>query len=743
MRKRPTRIAKENRSGPREIRVVEWIVKRVLGRASGFPAAAPPNQKSDETRGEALSWQAAALPAILAGVGWAWAVALLTTRKHLTAGYFVMAPAFPAWGFLALSTMALLIIGLAGVGVGVLCHGAARAGGKALPWPTRWLLASWLVPLADIARLAGWDVPVTFLEPVLIVAVTGAAARLVARDVSGAWQSNAGSSAARLESVTSRAPTYWLGTVWVLAVVCASWWYYESQHAYDNYLLGYNDFGHFAWRVANTWEGRGFLKETPGLPAYWDHFNPGLALLAPLWGLWPDARLFFVIQAFCLAIPAPLVYSIARRLGAVPGTAAMWAAAYLLYPAVGQFNLSGSYGWHPISLALPLIFAALAALLNGRRLLAGAACVLACSFQEDVLVVLACLALMMSLEAWWNGHRHRASQGDTASLADQLPWWGWLAACAVFLVTFATVFTLVPFSRYQVGRFGRLGASFGEVLLSPVLRPRTLWNILASSQNVYFLLTLAVPLGLFQLRELRRGWIVLAATFLPLAVLLAWDHELAKGIAFWYSTTLVPLFFLAVMVGAASETASSLDRSRDEGTQQPTNSLTASGVAVLAACAIASVWYGAMPWTAPTLTDLYHQTYRNDLTGLISADRDVGSPGNKLLNRIVQQVGGPKSSVVATGRIAAHLLRVRRLETVAQMHERWTQLEAEVGPRRSPIELFDYVVLDTAETFYQSREQCQSLIDEARQAGYNTILQERDILILRRPGSAPLEHLGH
>jgi uncharacterized membrane protein len=700
---------------------------------SVFPAAAGAQPKSDETQRGASSPQAVALPAALAGIGWAWAVATLTTRKHLTAGYFVMAPAFPAWGFLALSTMALLTIGFAGVGLGILSYRAARTNGKAFPGPTRWLLASWLVPLADIVRLAGWEVPFTFLEPVLLVVVTGAAARGSMGDMESAWPWNAGSWAARLESLTGRAATFWPTAVWLLAAACAGWWYYQSWDAYDNYLLGYNDFGHFAWRVVNTWEGRGFLKETPGLPPFWDHFNPGLALLAPLWGVWPDARLFFLIQAVCLSIPAPLVYLIARRLGAMPGAAATWAAAYLLYPAVGQINLSGGYGWHPISLALPLIFAALAALLYGRRLLAGVACLLAASFQEDVLIVLACLALMMSLEAWWDGYRGRAPQENTTSLADRLPWWGWLTACAVFLVTFVAIFKLASFSRFQVSRFGRLGGSFGEVLLSPLLRPKALWDNLATSQNVYFLLTLGAPLGLFHLRALRRGWGVLAATLPPLAVLLAWDHQLAKSIAFWYPTTLVALFFLAVMVGAASETASSLDCSQAEGTQPRANLLTASGVAVLAACAIASVWFGAMPWTSPTLTDLYHQTYKNDRMGFAPTDREVGSQGNQLLTRVVQQVGEPKSSVVATARIAAHLLRVRRLETVGQVHERWAQFEAEAGPRRSPIELFDYVVLDMAETFYQGREQCQSLIDDAHQAGYRTVLRDRDILVLVRP----------
>lgn len=409
--------------------------------------------------------KAAVILAILAATGWAWAVALLTTREHLTTLYMVLSAAPPLWGILALSNTALLTACLAGTLLAYLCHRVAQRSGRALPPPTRWLLIAWIVPVVDSLRLAGWVIPHTFFEPILVAAITGAAAWEIAHDASQALQPDPNRANTRLIILIHGTRIPWIAAVWLLAIVCGSWWYCEAQRAYDNYLLGYNDFGHFAWRVANTWEGRGFLMETPGLPAFWDHFNPGLALLAPLWGLWPDARLFFVIQAVCLALPAPLVYVIARRLGGTPIAAAAWAGAYLFFPALGQFNLNCFYGWHPVSLALPLLFAAFAAWLHGWRAAAGAACLMACSFQEDVLAVLACLSLMLAFQAWRDRKRDATARPGVASLADRLPCWGWLAVCAVFLAAMAAVFTFSPFSRYQVGRFSQLGNSSGEVSL--------------------------------------------------------------------------------------------------------------------------------------------------------------------------------------------------------------------------------------------------------------------------------------
>ena len=56
--------------------------------------------------------------------------------------------------------------------------------------------------------------------------------------------------------------------------------------------------------------------------------------------------------------------------------------AYLTYPALGQLNLSYSYGWHPVSLAMCLMFAATAALAWGRRWTAMACTVVACGCRR-------------------------------------------------------------------------------------------------------------------------------------------------------------------------------------------------------------------------------------------------------------------------------------------------------------------------------------------------------------------------
>ena len=657
------------------------------------------------------------LMATIAGAGWVWAFALLATRYHLVFGYNVIASAPPLWGFLALPAWILLAVLLTGVAAARFCAFASGHQGRRYGTATTWLLLAYVVPLLDAVRSAGAPIPHTFLEPLLLIFVAGKVVREIVRvrprDGVAAWHDS----------------RIWLPVTTLLAALAVAWWYYQGQCAYDDYLLGYHDFGHFARRVVNTWEGRGFLKETPGLPAFWDHFNPGLALLAPLWGVWPDAKLFILLQAICLALPAPIVFGIARAWGASAIAAACWATAYLAFPVVGQLNLNYSYGWHPVSLALPLIFFSIWALLARRYTAAALAAILACLFKETVLVTLGCLAAVLAVAAWLRKRRTYLPEKQPASdtvLSARLPLWGWITVWATITIAFFLIYRLTPFAQFQTARFDNLGSSSIEIGLSPLLRPHTFWGQILRAESLLFVLTLLLPFGLC---TLRRGWLILSAAALPMLVLLAWEHLPATCIVFQYVTTLVPVFFVAALSGGASGGAAE----SVQGDSRSADGLLTSGASVLAACLTASVFFSSLPWSSPTLTIMEAGSYLRDGQRFDSNPRAVGTPGNEQLNAIVDRVNRPEFAVLASGRVAAHLLRVRRLEAVEQAIVRWDDLSDEAGPGRSGVEVFDCVVLDTYESFQQSTEKMQFIVAEAAGAGYKAIPAGDGILVLYRP----------
>lgn len=424
-----------------------------------------------------------------------------------------------------------------------------------------------------------------------------------------------------------------------------------------------------------------------------------------------------------------------RQLGAHAAAAAAWAAAYLVFPAVGQLNLNYSYGWHPVSLALPLVFLAVWAWLRTWRSLASITALLACSFQEDIAVVLACLALAMAVQAGLSRRRRQEPFSEVPRLpADPLPVWTWLIVAAIFGMLFAAIFMLAPFSKCQVARFAELGHSTGEILLAPLLRPAAFWGTLLRPRCGYFLLCLMIPLGL---RTLLRGWSMLLAAALPLGVLLAWDYPPATSIAFQYQTALIPLLFLAALVGAVMLGQTPLASGDVDASGHRARSFWRAGMTALAAGATASMMIGSLPWSSPTLTNVISHTYAASGNPRDLEDRLLGSPGNSVLNQIVARVGGKESAVLASGRIASHLLRVRRLDSVGQACRRWKEFEKEVGPSRSAIELFDWIVLDNNEQFYQSPEELRWINDRAVHAGYRVVQSDRGIVVLARPAELP------
>ncbi len=660
--------------------------------------------------------------AVAAGLGWFWAFSLLATRYHMVLDYGVISSAPAAWGFLALPVWKLLLALCIASALTAGCIWQARVSPSVSSRPLCWLFAVYTIPVLDLLRCGGAPIEVTFLEPLLISFLTGAAVKEFAQHP--LWIRG---------DIGLPRQSYCLAAVCLLTVGAVVWWYWQGQRAFDDYLLGYHDFGHFARRVVNTWEGRGFLLETPSLPAFWDHFNPGLALLAPLWAVWPDARVFILLQAACLAAPALLVYGIARIWGPNPLAATAWAAAYLALPAVGHLNLNYSYGWHPVSLALPLVFASVWALLRNRKISAAVFALLACAFKETVFVTLAFLAAALALQAWLTGRRNgvkEVSNSQASLLSTRLSPWDWVAVWAVLSISFVLVYKLCPFSEFQTNRFSNLGGSAGEIVLSPVSRPGAFWGQIFRLESAWFLLALLVPLGL---RNVMRGGPILLAAAVPIGVLLAWQHGAATSISFQYVTTLLPVFVLAAISGAA-KTADRSDRQPTAQGRSDSRTFLAAGVSALGASLIASTFFGALPWSCPTLTMMATHSHQTDSELSPENPIAVGTVSGAELDDVVAMVGGKEASVLASGRIAAHLLGVRRLEAVEQAIVRWEALCEEAGEGRSGVEVFDWIVLDTNEQFQQSSEKMQFFIREAERAGFHVERSRDGVVVFAKPG---------
>lgn len=529
-------------------------------------------------------------------------------------------------------------------------------------------------------------------------------------------------------------------------------WAWQAEDYYDNFLLGYNDFGHFAQRVANTAEAQGFLLESPVLPTFWDHFNPGLLLLVPLWKIFPSVSLFFALQALALASGALMVWGIASRQGLGRLAALLFGLAWLAQPVLGQMNLAYTYGWHPITLAIPLLLAGLWALLAKRLWLALLLTLLAMSMEEGVIVVVCLFCASCAAQAMWPLQPKRlVSQqlrperpdlerpvlkrpvlkrlgGRLAAWRGQRSAYGispgtWLLLAAVCGVAFVLVYRWSGLAEFQTARFISLGDSAWKVILSPVLRPAAFWGSLLRWDKLYFVLSLWLPCFI---PSLLRGWRVLLASALPLLVLVVWDHQPASSLAFQYASTLLPLFWLATIQGTHSAAGLANDA---HTTTQLVPRATGVAAGALATGLVLSLFVGQLPYSSPTLLDVVGASYG------AQGDQPRGSQqaDGRWLTAQVQRIRQEGSAVLATGRIAAHVVGNRDVETVGQYLLRRPQLAALPDRLGNPIAHYRWIIVDRREGFQQSPAEIAAVEVEALQAGFQVVAEDFDIVIMTQP----------
>ena len=239
------------------------------------------------------------------------------------------------------------------------------------------------------------------------------------------------------------------------------------------------------------------------------HFDPILALLAPLWLLWPSPELLLVVQAAAVAAGALPVFWLARAHLDSEQPAAALAVAYLFYPPVQWLTASD---FHPVSLACPLLLFAWW-FLDQRQLLPFALCAAAAlATKEHVGLTIAAMGV-------WYAIRYRAPRTGAAIA---------LAAGSVALLTALVV----------VPHFAPAGISaFESRYDSPSLDGRDL-SYLAALFLPLGLLPLAAPLALIPaLPEL--GLNLLSSTITQTSVK---TH---------YAATAIPALIAAAVYGAA------------------------------------------------------------------------------------------------------------------------------------------------------------------------------------------------
>ena len=289
------------------------------------------------------------------------------------------------------------------------------------------------------------------------------------------------------------------------------------------------DLGVFAQVVWATAQGRPFytslIDETTRFLGY--HFTPFLVVLAPLYSIWPDARLLLTVQAVAVAVGAIPLFAFARpRLG--PGRALAVVTAYFLSPLL---HYVAPTDFHAIALSVPLLMAAGAALLDDHPKAMMVWLGLALLVKEEIALIAVGFGLYVLLI------QRKVRLGAALTLGTGL--WA------------ALLFGLVMPALGQTGgnytfvrRYGSLGDTPVQMLRTLLTRPAAAINVVATRAKARFLWQILAPLAGLPLL----GLPAVLLTLPTLAYLLLSDYGLQASIEYHYTAPLIPFLFLATVV---------------------------------------------------------------------------------------------------------------------------------------------------------------------------------------------------
>jgi uncharacterized membrane protein len=294
---------------------------------------------------------------------------------------------------------------------------------------------------------------------------------------------------------------------------------------YDSYASAGYDVGIFDQAIRHYARFQAPVSSLKGVgfSLLGDHFSPILAVLAPLFWIWPDTRMLGLVLGLLIALSAFPVYAFCeRRLG--PGLGLLTAAAYLFWWPLQGIAQSD---FHQIAFAVPLVAWLIDSLDRGRRGTVVAICLVLLLVREDMGFVLCMVAIILATQRQFR-------------LA------GALAIVGVFAFEVTTKLIIPGFNpdgAWQFWAYPALGPDLPSALAHIVTHPLGTVRLLVSAPAKRVLLVcLFLPPTLLALVS---PYVLLAVPIL--AERLLSDRQFLWTINFQYNAILAPIIVMATV----------------------------------------------------------------------------------------------------------------------------------------------------------------------------------------------------
>jgi len=346
-----------------------------------------------------------------------------------------------------------------------------------------------------------------------------------------------------------------------LIVLFIAWFSFLSFRRYEALDTGGYDLGNMDQAAWNTLNGC-ILCETnvEGIDRRLaHHVEPIFLLIAPLYLIYSNPRTLLLLQTVVVALGALPVYWLARDKTKNAWVAVVFAALFLLFPALQSATLDE---FHPVTLAPTFLLFAFYYLVRGKTVPYIIFLLLALSCKENISLLVIMLGLYVLFV-----RRDRILGLITTALG-----LSWFIVAVYMVIPYFNPQGKSPFLEY----YDQWGDNPMEMAVTLITQPRLALELITTRQNWVYLWGLLAPVGLLPLSSLVVGFwflatrrrrsqlqkqsvltmvhpLLLMLVALPaLAINLLSSNELMRTAnVSHYSVSIVPFFVLAGIYGLA------------------------------------------------------------------------------------------------------------------------------------------------------------------------------------------------
>lgn len=317
---------------------------------------------------------------------------------------------------------------------------------------------------------------------------------------------------------------------WVLAIIFVAVLFGLTTRQYAAFHKRAPDVEAFDQAIWNTLRGRFLFSTIKNVSILSNHFSPYMALLSPLFLIWPDVRFLYLVQAIGLAAAGLFLYKIVQVKH--PALAPWFLLAFYLNPALHEVGL---IELRRVTLAVPFLALALYGLYVQKRWLMVGGLFFALLCKENIGLIVSMVGVyLLIFERDWKWGVPLTVTGGT-----------WVVVTMLWVIpAFSPQDN--PSGYRLLNYFSFWGDSFSSILTSMLRRPLLLIQRMFDREALRALWRVFLPLGII-LPFLAPDWLLIG---LPsILYMLASSRSDMHRLEDWYMASVLPILFAAIGAG--------------------------------------------------------------------------------------------------------------------------------------------------------------------------------------------------